>query len=346
MQLPSRSPDLANDWPRRIRRCRNSILWIGLLGLIAAASGPSAQEESVATVDARLESYVSSGSLSGNLDAVGSDTLNNVMTLWAEGFERRHPNVRVQVEGKGSSTAPPALIQGTAQLGPMSRPMKGGERDAFEQAFNYPPTAVRVAVDAIAVFVNLDNPLDQMTVAQLDAAFSDTRSCGHLDDVTHWRDLGLEGWWGRRPISLYGRNAASGTNGFFKDRALCKGDYRRRVKEQPGSASVVHGVAEDAGGLGYSGIGYRTSGVKTLRIARDDSSPYVGTDTASVLSGDYPLSRFLLIYVNKAPGQALEPRVLEFLRFALSRDGQEAVLKGGYLPLPLTVAAEELAKLQ
>lgn len=296
-------------------------------------------------VDEDLPNYQPTSGISGSLSSVGSDTLNNLMTLWAEGFQRRYPSVTLQIEGKGSSTAPPALIEGTAQLGPMSREMKPSELDAFEEEFGYPPTRIRVAIDALAVYVNKDNPLERLTLPQVDAIFSKGRACGYAEDVTTWGGTGLTGEWADRPISLYGRNSASGTYGYFKDVALCGGDFEDTVKEQPGSASVVNGVTEDLNGIGYSGIGYKTSGVKTVAIAeREGGRPY-GTDPETVLSGEYPLARFLYVYVNKAPNQPLDPLVRELVTFVLSREGQQTVVKDGYLPVPAEVAREELKAL-
>lgn len=316
----------------------------------APTAGAPAETEDVAeggvAVDAGLPTYSGTSGISGSLNSVGSDTLNNLMTLWAEGFQGRYPSVRIQVEGKGSSTAPPALIEGTAQIGPMSREMKPSEVDAFEEEFGYGPTRIRVAIDALAVYVHKDNPLEELTLPEVDAVFSKTRACGHPEDVSTWGGVGLEGEWASRPISLYGRNSASGTYGYFKDVALCGGDYRDTVKEQPGSASVVNGVTEDLNGIGYSGIGYKTSGVKTLALAREEGGEYFGTDPETVLSGDYPLARFLYVYVNKAPNQPLDPLVREFVTFVLSREGQQTVVKDGYLPVSADIAQEELVQIQ
>jgi phosphate transport system substrate-binding protein len=277
---------------------------------------------------------------------MGSDTLNNLMTLWAEGFRSVYPNVKIQIEGKGSSTAPPALIQGSAQIGPMSRAMKSSELDEFEKVFGYKPTQIRVAIDALAVYVNKDNPLEQLTLEEVDAIFSETRKCGHDQQLNTWGDVGLDGDMARKPISLYGRNSASGTYGYFKSVALCKGDYRDQVKEQPGSASVVQGVTEDLQGIGYSGIGYKTSGVKTLALAKKSGENYHGTDPETVLSGKYPLSRYLYLYVNKAPNKPVDPLIREFISYVLSKAGQEVVVKDGYLPISASIVDKELDKLQ
>ncbi|HUF78384.1 MAG TPA: phosphate ABC transporter substrate-binding protein [Thermoanaerobaculia bacterium] len=312
----------------------------------AADAGDTAQGEGAVAVDPALPTYTRASGISGSLSSVGSDTLNNLMTLWAEGFRREYPGVRIQIEGKGSSTAPPALIEGTAQLGPMSREMKPSEVDAFEERFGYQPTRIRVAIDALAVYVHRDNPLERLTIPQVDALFSKSRTCGHAEDITTWGDAGLGGDWARRPVSLYGRNSASGTYGYFKENALCDGDFKDTVKEQPGSASVVNGVTGDLAGIGYSGIGYKTSGVKALALAGEKGAPYYGTDTEAVLAGEYPLARFLYVYVNKAPNQPPDPLVRELIAFVLSQEGQRIVVKDGYLPLPAETAAEESAKVR
>jgi phosphate transport system substrate-binding protein len=313
--------------------------------LLAAAPRPSLAAP--AQVDVKIAPYEKVSGVSGNLNSIGSDTLNNLMTLWAEGFKKTYPNVNIQIEGKGSSTAPPALIAGTAQIGPMSRAMKPSEIDQFEKKFGYPPLQVRVAVDALAVYVNKDNPLTQLTIPQVDAIFSKTRTCGSSQDITVWGNAGIEeGSWKQKPISLYGRNSASGTYGYFKEVALCGGDYRDTVKEQPGSASVVQGVTEDLYGIGYSGIGYRTSGVKPLVLASKEGAPYSSVEPEDVYAGRYPLARFLYLYVNRAPGKPLDPLVEQFLHYVLSRQGQETVIKDGYLPATAAIVTEELAKLK
>jgi phosphate transport system substrate-binding protein len=271
--------------------------------------------------------------------------MNNLMTFWGESFQKLYPNVKIQVEGKGSSTAPPALIAGSAQFGPMSRAMKPTEIDQFEQKYGYKPTQFRTSHDALAIYVNKDNPLEKLTLTQADAIFSKTRKRGGKNVAT-WGDLGLTGDWVRRPLSIYGRNSASGTYGFFKEHVMLNGDYRDTVKEQPGSASVVQGVTEDRFGIGYSGIGYKTSGVKNLALAEKDAGSFSSGSYEDVVSGKYPLSRFLFIYVNRAPGKPLDPLVREFLKFVFSKEGQEIVVKDGYLPLSAAIVKEELAKLQ
>jgi phosphate transport system substrate-binding protein len=309
-------------------------------GLLALAAPAAAQQMQV---EAGVPAYQRTSGVSGNINSVGSDTMNNMMALWAEAFRKMYPNVKIQIEGKGSSTAPAALIAGTAQFGPMSRAMRATEIDQFEAKYGYKPTQLRTSFDALAVYVSKDNPLEKLTMAQVDAAFSKSRRRGGKNATT-WGDLGLTGDWAARPISLYGRNSASGTYGFFKENALKNGDYRDTVKEQPGSASVVQGVTEDRFGLGYSGIGYRTSGVKVVALAEKDA--FSDGSYEDVKSGKYPLARFLYIYINKAPGKPLDPLVNEFAKLIFSKEGQDVVVKDGYLPLPASIVAEELKKLE
>jgi phosphate transport system substrate-binding protein len=316
-------------------------------GMVAAAAAVlllggvvSAQVQ----VDPGLTPYKTASGVSGNISSVGSDTLNNLMTFWAELFAKYYPNAKVQIEGKGSSTAPPALISGTAQLGPMSREMKGSEIDQFEKKYGYKPTGLRTSVDALAVFVNKDNPIKCMSLTQVDAAFSKSRRRGAKDDVTTWGQLGLTGEWANKPVSLYGRNSASGTYGFFKEHSLKNGDFKDSVKEQPGSASVVQGATVDRFAMGYSGIGYATAGVRAVPLAEKDGGKCVEATADNAYSGAYPLARFLYVYVNKAPNKPLDPLAREFARLMLSREGQEAVVKDGYFPIPAAVAKEELNK--
>ena len=314
---------------------------LSALGLVLVASAAVAQVQ----VDPKLPEYKQVKGVTGAVKSVGSDTMNNLMTAWAEGFKKMYPNVSVEIEGKGSTTAPPALKDGMANFGPMSREMKSSEIDVFEKKHGYKPVGLATAIDMLAVYVNKDNALKGLSLAEVDAVFSKTRKLGYAKDVVAWGELGLTGDWVQRPISLYGRNSASGTYGYFKEIALAKGDFKETVKEQPGSASVVQGVTEDRFGIGYSGIGYRTSGVKPLALS-EKGDVYFTTNAEDVLSGKYPISRYLYVYYNAAPGKPVDPLVREFLRYVESREGQETVVKDGYLPIPGKVATEELAKLQ
>ncbi|WXL25685.1 phosphate ABC transporter substrate-binding protein PstS family protein [Ectopseudomonas mendocina] len=290
----------------------------------------------VAAVDPALPSYTKTSGVSGNLSSVGSDSLANLMTLWAESFKKEYPSVNIQIQAAGSSTAPIALIEGTANLGPMSRPMKDSEIQAFEEKYGYKPTAIPVAIDALAVFVHKDNPIKSLDLAQVDAIFSSTRLCGAPSDIKTWGDLGLTGEWAAKPIQLFGRNSVSGTYGYFKEEALCKGDYKTNVNEQPGSASVVQSISSTLNAIGYSGIGYRTSSVKAVPLSKKGGEAFEANET-NALAGKFPLARFFYVYVNKAPNKPLSPLDAEFVKLVLSKQGQEVVVKDGYIPLPSKV---------
>jgi len=325
--------------------------------LVFAASSLSAQEATPAApaapatpaktsmLDDKLPNYEVTSGVSGNLNSVGSDTLNNLMTFWAEGFKAKYPNVNIQIEGKGSSTAPTALASGAAQLGPMSREMRTSEIATFQGRFGHKPTKIAVAIDALAVFVHKDNPIKGLTVAQVDSIFSSTRKRGG-QDISTWGEAGVKGDLAGKTISIFGRNSASGTYGFFKDKALKNGDYKGSVKEQPGSSSVVQGISADINAIGYSGIGYKTSGVVALPISEKDGSPFVEPSYENCLNGTYPFARYLYVYVNKAPNKDMDKLTSEFITFILSKQGQEITIKDGYYPLPASAAEESRISLK
>lgn len=316
-----------------------------LLAAMGLATASLMAQPVLAAVDPTLPDYQRVSGVSGNFTSIGSDSLANMMTLWVEEFKRHYPNVNVQVQSAGSSTAPPALAEGTSQVGPMSRAMKTGEIAMFEQKYGYAPTAIGVAIDALAVFVHKDNPIKGLTMQQVDAIFSSTRQCGAREDITTWGQTGLTGEWANRSIQMYGRNSVSGTYGYFKEKALCKGDFKNQVNEQPGSASVVQGVSASINGIGYSGMGYVTAGIKAVPLAKKEGEPFYEANPENAANGKFPLARMLYVYVNNPANKPMEPAVKEFMTLVLSKQGQEVVFKDGYVPLPKAVAARELAKL-
>jgi phosphate transport system substrate-binding protein len=311
-----------------------------LVGAITLTAAGVFSATAMASIDPSLPTYEKASGVSGNLSSVGSDTLANMMTLWAEEFKQMYPNVNIQIQAAGSSTAPPALTEGTSQFGPMSRKMKPNEVEAFEKHFGYKPTAIRVAIDALAVFVHKDNPIKGLSVEQVDGIFSSTHK-GGSSDIQRWGDLGLDGNWSAKDVQLYGRNSVSGTYGYFKEHALCKGDFKANVNEQPGSASVVHSVSQSLNAIGYSGIGYKTAGVKAVAIAKKGNE-FIEATAENAANGTYPLSRYLYVYVNKQPNKDLAPMEKEFLRYVLSKQGQQVVEKDGYVPVPNSVVAKDL----
>ena len=313
-------------------------LALGFLSMGALGSLATAQVE----VDKNLPKYVRVSGVAGAINSVGSDTMNNLMALWGEGFAKHYPSVSIEVEGKGSSTAPPALIEGTSSFGPMSRQMKAEEVDAFKKRHGYAPVALATSIDMLAVYVHRDNPLVSLSLQQVDAIFSKTRKGGAKQSVRTWGDLGLTGSWASKPISIYGRSSASGTYGYFKKHALYKGDFKDSVKEQPGSASVVQGVASDLYGIGYSGIGYKTADVRALPLAMDKGSAPISATPGNAYTGEYPLARFLFMYVNYRPNSKLDPLRREFVRYVFSHEGQAMVVEDGYFPVPAKIAERAL----
>ncbi len=314
-------------------------------GALVLAGSFAAVSAYALDVDPALKDYKKQAGVEGSLKSIGSDTLNNVMALWAETFNKEYPSVKIEIEGKGSGTAPPALIGGTAQFGPMSRPMKSGEMDDFEKKYGYKPTGLRVAVDSLAVFVNKDNPIKCLSLAQVDAMFSKTRKKGGKEDIKTWGQVGLTGEWANKPISLYGRNSASGTYGYFKETALGEGDYKDSVKEQPGSSAVVQGIASDKFAIGYSGVGYKTADVRTVPLSAKDGASCFDANSDTAYAGDYPITRFLYIYMNAKPGAKMEPLRAEFVKFVLSKQGQTGVIKDGFYPIPSAIAQQDLKML-
>jgi len=313
---------------------------VAAVATLALVAGPV----NAVDVDPKLPAYEQVSGISGNLSSIGSDTLNNLMTFWAEAFQAVYPSVNIQISGPGSSTAPPALIEGTAQFGPMSRQMKPGEIDQFEKKYGYKPTEIKVCIDALAVFVHKDNPVAGLTMTQVDAMFSSTAKRGGKSIAT-WGEAGLTGEWATKPLSIYGRNSASGTYGFFKELMLKGGDYKNTVKEQPGSSAVVAGVASETGGIGYSGIGYKTSGVRAIPLGEKPGA-FAEPTHENCLNGSYPLARFLYVYVNKKPDAKLSPLVNEFIKFVISKQGQEIVVKDGYFPLTADIAAKVASQIE
>ncbi|GGA57311.1 PstS family phosphate ABC transporter substrate-binding protein [Pelagibacterium lentulum] len=308
----------------------------------AMVMGTTALTHAQVTVDPTLPNYEAASGVSGSLTSIGSDTLNNQMALWAEGYAQFYPNVAIEIQGAGSGTAPPALIQGTAQFGPMSRAMSGSEIQEFEAQYGYVPTAIRGAIDALGVFVHIDNPIECLTLPQVDAIFSSTRNGGLDQAITTWGQLGLEGEWADRPIAMYGRNSASGTFGYFREVALFNGDYSPEVREQPGSSTVIQGVASDVAGIGYSGVGYATADVRAVPIAANEGGECYEPTGEHAAAGNYPIARFLYIYVNKDPNEALEPLRGEFIRYVYSQEGQNDVLRAGFFPVNKAIADADL----
>ena len=295
-------------------------------------------------LDPSLPAYDAVSGVSGQLKSVGSDTLVHEMELWAEGFRTKYPGVSVTIEGRGSATAPPALLAGTAQFGPMSRLMTSKEARAFQEKFGYEATAVRVAIDAVAIYVNKDNPIQCLDLQQLDRIFSKPRKGSEAKSIETWGEAGLDGEWAAKPISMYGRNTLSGTYAFFRQ-LLYRGEFKETVRQQVGSEAVVQEIANDKYAIGYSGIGYKTGGVRTVPVAAFDGDGCYDTSAENTYSGKYPIARYLYIFLNRKPGEPLDALRGEFIKFVLSKDGQTLTEKGGYYSITAATREAELNEL-
>jgi phosphate transport system substrate-binding protein len=294
------------------------------------------------TVDPEMAEYQPSTNIAGVVRAVGSSTLSNLLFRWSTEFYRLYSSVELQITGGGSETAVPALIEGHADLGPMSRPMSESEVERFRAKFGYPPTRLTVAVDAIAVYVNKHNPLTRISFRELDAIFSDTRKRGS-SAIRTWGQLGLTGEWAGRFILLKGPSSAHGLYGVFRSLVLTGGDYRLDMRPGPVASSIVQAVAAEDGAIGFASHFLAAARTKTLAVARDEGGPYVLPIVENAVDGSYPLARNLFIYLNRPPGTPLAPALREFLRFICSEQGQEIAARDGNFPLNADLASRECA---
>jgi phosphate transport system substrate-binding protein len=315
-------------------------LKLGAVALAANVVGLSA----ALALDQSLPAYRAVTGISGQIRTVGSDTLGHEVAQWAEAFKGFYSDVKFEIQASGSATAPPALLEGASQFGPMSRPMAAEEAAAFEQKYGYKVSSFRVAVDALAIYVNKENPIPCLTVQELNRIFSSTRRTSGGGDIKTWGDAGLTGEWAAKPISLYGRNSISGTYEFFRENTLFSGEYKGEVKQQTGSEAVVQGVANDRFAIGYSGVGYKTDGVRTVPLALYPGGTCHDTSAAATLSGKYPIARYLYVYINKNPNQPLDPLRSEFIKYVLSKDGQTQTENGGFYPITNEIRETELKK--
>jgi phosphate transport system substrate-binding protein len=312
---------------------------------IAAAIVTTMISPNAQALDASLPAYSPVETLSGHLKSVGSDTLSQETEAWAKGFEKLYPYVKIEIEAAGSATAPSALLDGRAEFGPMSRPMTGEEIATFESKYGYRVSRFRVAVDALAVYVNKDNPIPCLTMPQLSGIFSSNIRTHGGGNITTWSQLGLTGEWARQPITLYSRNTLSGTYEYFRETALYGGDYKSTIKQEPGSEAVVEAVAADKFGIGYSGIGYKNEGVRAVPLASYYGGTCYEASAETAMSGKYPIARYLYLYLNKKPSQPLDPLRAEFVKYILSKDGQELTERGGFFPITNEIRDADLKRL-
>ena len=316
------------------------LIWLVITAWLQLLSTASAQ----VTVDPKLPDYSPiAGGVAGKIGTVGSDTMNNLAQLWTEDFKKFYAGVSSAIDAKGSSNAIPALVGGAATFGPMSREAKKSEIQAFNEKFGYDPVLLPTSIDMVAVYVHRDNPINGLSFPEIDAIFSSTRKGGARMQAKTWGQLGATGDLKEKKFDCYGRNAASGTYTYFKEKVLKDGDFGEWVTENAGSSAVVQAIGSNPGGIGYSGIGYRTANVKPLMLAVERGGKQVAAEPENAYNGSYPLARPLYLAVNYDPRKPLDPLRAEFLRYVFSKQGQMQVVKDGYLPLDAEMAAEALA---
>jgi phosphate transport system substrate-binding protein len=327
------------------------LLPLAVLSLIACGN-PQARipvaAAKPASVDTVLPSYAQESGvrLAGTIASTGSDSMDPLLQLWIEEFKKLNSSVTFQVNSKGSATAPKALIAGSTLMGHMSREMNAEELAAFQTKFGYAPTRIVVAVDALAVYVNANNPVEALHLEEVDAIFSKDRKGGAPKSLDTWGDLGLKEEWGIRVIQPYGRDENSGTRAFFKEHALRKGEFKDLVRTMPDQFAVVESAAIDPGGIAYGPLQHAIRLVKALPLYDFKSPVAVPATVENILNAKYPLTRFLYIYVNARPDQPVDPLIREFLRFVLSKQGQDSVASFGAIPLPSDLAEMNKRKLR
>lgn len=337
-----------------------------ILALFATVSLVQAEVSTIhaiPVVDSGIASYVPKTGISGGIAIAGSDTMQPIIAKIASAFRQWQPNIKLAVQGGGSDAAMIAFVQNIAAsrrgdgnvrghlssndvtILASSRPLTEAERQTFHSRYGFEPTEVPIALDAVAIYVNYQNPLEGLTLDQLDAIFSKTRKRGAAAAITTWGQLGLQEGWEQQPIRLYGRDKRSGTRTFFLHTALLNGELNPDLREAPGTAMEILDLSRDAAGIGYAGIGFQASTVRILPIAEKAGAPFVLPTAESATNGSYPLARPLYLYAKRSPKGELDADVAEFLKFVNSREGQETIAKAGVFPLSASQVTTNLQAL-
>jgi phosphate transport system substrate-binding protein len=282
-------------------------------------------------VDDAIPPYHATGSAKGTIRAVGGTSSMMLLSRAADAFRQIEPEFRAEFTAGGSSTGPPALLAGTSSMITMSRPLNDAEVAAFTAKYHYAPTAVPVAEGAITIFVHRDNPVAALSLTQLRQMFTRERQPdGNVID--HWDEVGVGGKWSDRPINLYRMDDRRGETSIFRERALGGADYSALAEAEMTASSAVQAVAVDRNGIAFAPTFFRCLGVRTVPLIGADGQPYLPTGP-HCRDGRYPLAREFYIYLNKAPGKPLDAATTEFLRFVLSRDGQQTMIESGVFAL-------------
>lgn len=322
-----------------------------LLCVSAGVMSSPAQAEDLPPLPPALKPYVKVEGVSGTLTSVGSGSLNKLMALWAEGFRRHYPGAQIQVENRGVAPSTVALLDGTAHIMPMSRMMEDSELAQSQAKLGYRPTAYAVAVDALVFYVNKENPIQGLTLEQVEELFAKSPRY-RIAPITKWGELDLTDHWAGAPINLYGLPHTTGTYDYLKTHVLANGEFKNGIIEEASSLSVVQKISADQYGLGYGGSESLAPGVRMVPLADSEFSPYVEPTDQNIMNRRYPLRRYLYLYVNQTPRKILKgskplpPIIREFLRYAFSQEGQAEVRKSGYAPVEDWIVERALAKIK
>lgn len=317
---------------------------------------------------AGLPSYQPHQQVSGTIRTWGNPYIPELMSAWQKGFLRYQPGIRFDTNMKGTEAAMAGLYSEIADVVFIGREPYQPELAAFEQWYGYKPTELKITSGSYAtqhktfslmVYVHKDNPLAQLTLAQLDAVYGMERRRGAPRAIRTWGDLGLKGAWAKRPIHVYGYNFDTGMAGFFrkvvlKDSARWNPELKDLNNGRTAAGDVINAgtyildaVAKDPDAIGFANVLFENPGVKSLALAEKDGGPYVAPTLENAWKRSYPLTRYSTAFINRPPGQPVDPKVLEFMRYILSKEGMEAIVRdGAFLPLNAAMIEQQLKSLR
>jgi phosphate transport system substrate-binding protein len=318
-----------------------AVMCAAVCGIASALAQTNVAITRAATeLDNTLPDYRRSVEVSGKLRSVGSSALTQMLNRWAEDFKRVHPAFELEVVGGGSGSGPPALTDGQADLAPMSRPMNTAERSAFRTKHGYDPIQITVGLDALAIYVNKNNPIQKISLRELDALYSITRKRGGRE-LTTWGELGATGDWADKSIRVFGPQSSQGMYGVFRTEILDGGEYRYDMRTEPVASAIVQGVGADDYAIGFASQSLASARTRALAISELPDSAATLPTHANALKETYPLARKLFVYLNRKPGTPLPPLVQEFVTFICSKQAQRINLELDGFPLNAAMAERQ-----
>ena len=279
----------------------------------------------------------------GTISVSGSSTMTNLMSIWCKDYSDIYNNTNCIVESFGSGRAPQDLIEGSVDIGMMSEPMSSEDKRAFKNTYGYEPLEIKIAINMIAVLVNTENPIDCLTIDQIDGIYSNTYKCQGSSDISAWGILNQIGEWSNMPIKIYSRTPTSGTYNIFKNIALCGGTYKNTITKLASSRDIGEFVSQDIYSIGYSGTGLQTPNVKAVGVGKTKDKCYL-PESNNAVSKDYPLTRDLYLYFRESPSKGMKNVTTNFLEYVFSKQGQDAIKEAGLVKLPKSILQEQREK--